>query len=75
MLKFKEYLRELTISPDYQQKGQFNPFYTVTPEIEKSVKKEVKPKKELKFKIIRHKDNKFKKYAFTKKIFKYFKKN
>ena len=31
--------------------------------------------KELKFKIIRHKDNKFKKYAFTKKIFKYFKKN
>ena len=52
MLKFKEYLRELTISPDYQQKGQFNPFYTVTPEIEKSVKKEVKPKKELKFKSV-----------------------
>ena len=42
MLKFKEYLRELTISPDYQQKGTFNPFYTVTPEVEKTVKKEVK---------------------------------
>ena len=40
MLKFKEYLRELTISPDYQQKGTFNPFYTVTPEVEKTVKKE-----------------------------------
>ncbi len=52
MLKFKDYIRELTISPDYQQKGQFNPFYTVTPEVEKSVKKEVKPKKELKFKSV-----------------------
>ena len=31
--------------------------------------------KELKFKIIRHKDKKIKKYAFTKKIFKYFKKD
>ena len=31
--------------------------------------------KELKFKIIRHDDKKIKKYAFTKKIFKYFKKN
>jgi len=31
--------------------------------------------KELNFKIIRHKDKKVKKYAFTKKIFKYFKKN
>ena len=31
--------------------------------------------KELKFKIIRHEDKKIKKYAFTKKIFKYFKKN
>jgi len=31
--------------------------------------------KELKFKIIRHEDKKIRKYAFTKKIFKYFKKN
>ena len=31
--------------------------------------------KELKFKIIRHEHKKIKKYAFTKKIFKYFKKN
>ena len=45
MLKFKDYIRELTISPDYQQKGVFNPFYTVTPDVEKVVKKEVKPKK------------------------------
>lgn len=52
MLKFKEYLRELTISPDYQQKGTFNPFYTVKPEVEKTVKKEIKPKKELKFKSV-----------------------
>ena len=52
MLKFKDYIRELTISPDYQQKGEFNPFYTVTPEVQKTVKKEVKPKKELKFKSV-----------------------
>ena len=52
MLKFKDYIRELTISPDYQQKGVFNPFYTVTPDVEKVVKKEVKPKKELKFKSV-----------------------
>jgi (p)ppGpp synthase/HD superfamily hydrolase len=31
--------------------------------------------KELKFRIIRHEDKKIKKYAITKKIFKYFKKN
>ena len=31
--------------------------------------------KELSFKIIRHKEKQIKKYAFTKKIFKYFKKN
>ena len=52
MLKFKDYIRELTISPEYQQKGEFNPFYTVTPEVQKTVKKEVKPKKELKFKSV-----------------------
>lgn len=27
MLRFKQYIRELTISPDYQSRGEFNPFY------------------------------------------------
>ena len=27
MLKFRQYIRELTISPDYQSRGEFNPFY------------------------------------------------
>ena len=26
---FKKYLRELTVSPDYQSRGTFNPFYVL----------------------------------------------
>ena len=29
MFGFKKYLRELTVSPDYQSKGVFNPFYVL----------------------------------------------
>ena len=39
MKTFKEYLRELTVSPWYQQKGTFNPFYTLDSTVEDSVKK------------------------------------
>ena len=39
MRTFKEYLRELTVSPWYQQKGTFNPFYTLDSTVEDSVKK------------------------------------
>ena len=39
MRTFKEYLRELTVSPWYQQKGTFNPFYTLDSSVEDSVKK------------------------------------
>ena len=38
MKTFKEYLRELTVSPWYQQKGTFNPFYTLDSSVEDSVK-------------------------------------
>ena len=38
MKTFKEYLRELTVSPWYQQKGTFNPFYTLDSSDEDSVK-------------------------------------
>ena len=27
--RFKKYLRELTVSPDYQSRGTFNPFYVL----------------------------------------------
>ena len=40
MLRFKQYLlRELTVSPFYQQKGTFNPFYVLDSSVEDSVKK------------------------------------
>ena len=39
MKTFKEYLRELTVSPWYQQKGTYNPFYTLDSTVEDSVKK------------------------------------
>ena len=29
MERFKKYLRELTVSPDYQSRGTFNPFYVL----------------------------------------------
>ena len=38
MKTFKEYLRELTVSPWYQQKGTFNPFYTLDSSVENNVK-------------------------------------
>ena len=37
-------LRELTISPFYQQKGTFNPFYVINPKIEKMVKDDLPEK-------------------------------
>jgi len=40
----QNYLRELTISPHYQQKGNFNPYYTLDISIEKIVKEDL-PKK------------------------------
>ena len=40
----QNYLRELTISPHYQQKGNFNPYYTLDTSIEKIVKEDL-PKK------------------------------
>ena len=40
----QNYLRELTISPHYQQKGNFNPYYTLDASIEKAVKEDL-PKK------------------------------
>jgi len=40
----QNYLRELTISPHYQQKGNFNPYYTLDVSIEKIVKEDL-PKK------------------------------
>ena len=36
----QNYLRELTISPHYQQKGNFNPYYTLDVSIEKIVKED-----------------------------------
>jgi hypothetical protein len=38
MRTFKEYIRELTVSPWYQQKGVFNPFYTLDTTVETDVK-------------------------------------
>ena len=40
----QNYLRELTISPHYQQKGKFDPYYTLDASIEKAVKEDL-PKK------------------------------
>ena len=37
-------LRELTISPFYQQKGNFNPYYVINPKIEKMVKEDLPEK-------------------------------
>jgi len=31
-------LNELTVSPTYQSRGEFNPFYTVDPELDKEVR-------------------------------------
>ena len=50
MLSFKGFLREqvlreLTISPEYQQKGVFNPYYTLTNDVVSAVSKELKSKK------------------------------
>ena len=39
MLSFKGYIKELTVSPWYQQKGVFNPFYTLDSKVEDDVKK------------------------------------
>ena len=38
MRTFKEYIRELTVSPWYQQKGVSNPFFTLDSTVEDSVK-------------------------------------
>jgi len=50
MLSFKGFLREqilreLTISPEYQQKGVFNPYYTLTNDVITAVSQELKIKK------------------------------
>ena len=50
MLSFKGFLREqilreLTISPEYQQKGVFNPYYTLTNDVVTAVSQELKIKK------------------------------
>ena len=59
MQGFKEYIRELTVSPDYRQGNVFNPFYDmskkVTDEVTKQLKKVSKIEK-WKFKSIHKKD-------------------
>ena len=35
---FKKYLRELTVSPDYQSRGTFNPFYVIDIDSEKDIR-------------------------------------
>ena len=46
MQGFKEYIRELTVSPDYRQGNVYNPFYdmskTITDEVTKQLKKDKK---------------------------------
>jgi hypothetical protein len=53
MLRFKEYLRELTVSPDYRQRNVFNPFYDMSVKINNEVTNQLKQKnKKWKFKSI-----------------------
>ena len=51
MISFKEYIRELTVSPDYRQGNVFNPFYdmskTITDEVTKQLNKLAKTDKKL----------------------------
>lgn len=58
MLKFtetfglKQDLQELTISPHYQQKGEFNPYYVLKKNADKEAKKLYPDAKEIKYKCV-----------------------
>jgi hypothetical protein len=59
MIRFKEYfnqysyqLNELTISPNYQSKGVFNPFYTLNIDVEKDIRPKIQKDGEIKFKSV-----------------------
>ena len=45
MFGFKEYIRELTVSPNYRQGNVFNPFYDMSKIITSEVTKQLKIKK------------------------------
>ena len=36
--KYIRQLKELTVSPHYQSKGEFNPFYTINIDVEKDIR-------------------------------------
>lgn len=48
----KQDLQELTISPFYQQKGEFNPYYTFKVDVDKDVKIKFPDAKEIKYKCV-----------------------
>ena len=55
MLTFSQHYRqlsELTISPDYQQKGEFNPYYTFKVDVDSDVKAKYPDAKEIKYKCV-----------------------
>lgn len=55
MLSFNQYTRqlnELTISPYYQQKGEFNPYYTFKVDVDKVVKTKFPDAKEIKYRSV-----------------------
>ena len=41
--RIQKHLRELTISPHYQQKGVYNPYYELDIDVEKDIRPEVGP--------------------------------
>ena len=41
MISFKEYIRELTVSPDYRQGNVFNPFYDMSKKVTDEVTKQL----------------------------------
>ena len=38
MQSYKQYLRELTVSPDYQSRGTFNPYYELSVDVDKDIR-------------------------------------
>ena len=42
MFSFKEYIREITVSPDYRQGNVFNPFYDMSKKVTDEVIKQLK---------------------------------
>lgn len=48
----KQDLQELTISPYYQQKGEFNPYYTFKVDVDKDVKDKIPDAKDIKYRCV-----------------------